>query len=140
MAEMRQALIRSEGDVRKKLMAQNPAIQAGIWIDQMTTSSTLAGNTAGSGPSNPPREPVVTPVQGGTGETNVITLVCRAVNLTSVDTSANSAIAYAVENEIKASPLVDPKATQLVGQITTDDATGTFTFTMNVAPVKPMNF
>jgi hypothetical protein len=57
-----------------------------------------------------------------------------------LDPSANSEIAYAVENEIKSSPLVDPKATQLTGQITPDDATGTFTFTVSVSPLNPINF
>ncbi len=73
-------------------------------------------------------------------ESNLVTLIVRAINLTAVDPSANSAIAYAVENQIKASSLVDPKATQLVGQITTDEATGTFTFTVTVALLKPVNF
>jgi hypothetical protein len=35
---------------------------------------------------------------------------------------------------------VDPKATQLTGQITPDDATGTFTFSVNVTPLNPLNF
>jgi hypothetical protein len=75
------------------------------------------------------------------GSTNIITFLCRAVNLTSVDPSASSEIAYAVENEMKNSPLVDPKATQLTGQITPDDSNGTFTFTVNVTPLlNPLNF
>jgi len=45
-----------------------------------------------------------------------------------------------VENEIKNSPLVDAKATQLTGQITTDDSNGTFTFTVNVVLRNPLNF
>jgi len=53
-----------------------------------------------------PNVPVaeVTPGASATGNTNVITLVCRAVNLTSVDPSAMSEIAYAVEKELQASP------------------------------------
>jgi hypothetical protein len=78
--------------------------------------------------------------QPGVTATNYITLVCRAVSLTGVDPSANSEMAFAVENEIKSSPLVDPKATQLTGQITTDEATGTFTFTLNVVPLNPLKF
>lgn len=81
------------------------------------------------------------PGQGGSmAPTNYITLLCRAVNLTSVDPSANTEIAYAVENEIKKSPLVDAKTTQLTGQITSDDSNGTFTFTVNVVPAKPLKF
>jgi len=85
--------------------------------------------------------PVVDPGQSALANTNnAITLLCRAVNLTGVDPSANSEIAYAVESEIKKSPLVDPKATQLTGQITPDDSNGTFTFTVSVTPLNPMNF
>ena len=80
-----------------------------------------------------------TPVAAGPTN-SVITLVCRAVNLSGVDASANSTIAFAVDNEIKTSPLVDPKATQLSGQITLDDSNGTFTFTVNVTPINPLNF
>jgi type IV pilus assembly protein PilM len=69
--------------------------------------------------------------------TNFVTLVCRAVNLSELDPSANSEMAYAVENELKNSALVDPKQTQLTGQITTDDTTGTFTFMVNVVPKSP---
>lgn len=72
--------------------------------------------------------------------TNVITLVCRAISLTSIDPSANRDIAYAVQDEIKASPLVDPKATSVDGNIVPDDATGTFTFTVKVAPLNPLTF
>ena len=78
--------------------------------------------------------------QAGTANTNMITLVCRAVNLSSVDPAANSAIAYAVETEIKNSQFVDPKATSLVGNIVPDDATGTFTFTLSVAPTNLPSF
>jgi len=34
----------------------------------------------------------------------------------------------------------DPKATQLVGEISPDDANGTFTFTVSVTPLKPPTF
>jgi type IV pilus assembly protein PilM len=77
---------------------------------------------------------------GGVTSTNYVVLVCRAVNLTSLDPSANSEIAYAVENELKNCPLVDSKATQLTGQITPDESNGTFTFTVNVVPLKPLKY
>ncbi len=37
LAEMRRALIRSEDDVEKKLSAQKPGVEVGIWIEQMTS-------------------------------------------------------------------------------------------------------
>ena len=137
MAEMRQAMIRSEGDIKKKFVAQNPTVDAGIWIEQMTPAGAASAATTGDQNGQPPG-----PAGQGANaaDANIITLVCRAVNLTSLDPSASSAIAYAVENEIKASPMVDPKTTQLVGQLTPDDLNGTFTFTVNVTPLKPVNF
>jgi hypothetical protein len=69
---------------------------------------------------------------------SVVSLVCRAVDLTSVDPSANSEIAYAVENELKASTnYFKPEGTQLTGQIT-PDANGTFTFGVTVTLVNPL--
>ena len=91
-------------------------------------------------PGGNPNPPPVDGSQSAANTNNVITLLCRAVNLTSLDPSANSEIAYAVETEIKKSPLVDPKATQLTGQITPDESNGTFTFTVNVTPLNPSNF
>ena len=88
----------------------------------------------------PGQDPNAPADQSGSSTNNVITLFCRAVNLTSLDPSANSEIAYAVENEIKNSPLVDPKATQLTGQITPDDSNGTFTFTVNVMMLNPLTY
>jgi type IV pilus assembly protein PilM len=164
LAEMRRALIRSETDIQKKLAAQKPNVDVGIWIETMTSAANLGAATGaapsaqmpgigmppgmppgfpggmppGGNPNMPPPGGAAPPAAGSAN--NAITLVCRAVNLTSLDPSASSEIAYAVENEIKNSPLVDPKATQLTGQITPDETTGTFTFTVNVTPLNPLNF
>jgi type IV pilus assembly protein PilM len=120
----------------------------GMGMPGMPPGEFPGGRPPGMGAEMPPgMNPNMPPP--GTGDASqpaaantnsVVTLLCRAVNLTSVDPSANSEIAYAVENEIKNSPLVDPKATQLTGQITPDEATGTFTFTVNVTPLNPLNF
>ena len=168
LMQLRGALIRSEDDIKKKLSAQKPGVEAGIWIEQLTSAANLGAastdvlNTPppgmpggygmppgmerppgypGGGP--PPQAPTpdvgsqpATAGQGGTN--NVITIVCRAVNLTSVDPSANSEIAYAVENELKACPIFDPKTTQLTGQITPDDSNGTFTFGITVSLLNPL--
>ncbi len=178
LSELRQAFMRSEADIQKKLSAQKPGVDVGVWVEQMTSSSSL-GAAAGvvtaapmpglvtpgyddgryGGRASrmmrggfPPPSAEVPPggaapdpnapadQSGGSSTNKVITLLCRAVNLTSLDPSANSEIAYAVENEIKNSPLVDAKATQLTGQITPDDANGTFTFTVNVTLLNPLNF
>ncbi|MBW8865011.1 MAG: pilus assembly protein PilM, partial [Verrucomicrobia bacterium] len=163
MSEMRRAMIRSEDGIKKKLSAQKPGIEAGIWIEQMVSASGLGGagaampqgvegamppryaypGTEGAAPPPPPPQLDANgqPIQGGT-TTNIVTLICRAVDLSknSGDASANSEIAYAVESEIKNSPMVDAKSTTLVGNIVADDSNGTFTFTVNVAPTNAPSF
>jgi hypothetical protein len=168
LADMRSALIRSETDIKKKLSAQKPGVEVGIWIEQITSPNALAGANGvpgagmpqppamdpryaamrGRGADLPPTPPTPPPDQtaqaaaaAGGSTTNSITLICRAVSLTSVDSSANPSIAYAVETEIKNSPLVDPQATQLSPNISPDDpVTSTFTFTVNVTLKTPLNF
>ena len=70
---------------------------------------------------------------------STITLICRAVNLSSVDSAANTDIAYAVLKAFQEDPLFDPKTTQLRGDITPDDVTGTFTFGITVGLQNPLN-
>jgi type IV pilus assembly protein PilM len=181
MSEIRRSLLRAEADMKKKLAAQNPNVDVGIWVERMTalpnmgTSSGVSQTPPVPGMGMPPGMPggllgmppgefagrppgmgmppggapgAGAPVAVDQGQAagnpaatnNVITFVCRAVNLTALDPSANSEIAYAFENEIKTSPLVDGKNTALTGQITPDDSNNTFTFTLNVTPLNPPNF
>jgi hypothetical protein len=165
LAEMRRDLIRSEDDIRNKMSAQKAGVDVGIWVERMTSAPNL-GTSAEGNPVTPmpqmglpggvpspamllglrPQPGSAAPPDGNVGQqplavtSNPITLVCRAVNLTAIDPSANSEIAYAVENEMKNSPLVDSKTTQLNGEMTPDDVNGTFTFTVNVTPLNPLNF
>jgi type IV pilus assembly protein PilM len=131
LAELKRVLIRSEEAVKKKLSAQKPGVEAGIWIEQLVYGTPGAAfSSPGTGTPPPPPNP-------GAGEgapsappisNNTITLVCRAVNLSSVDASASPGIAYAVESELKASPFFDPRGTGLLGNIVTDEASGTISF------------
>jgi hypothetical protein len=138
LAELRRVLIRAENETQKKLSAQKPGVQAGIWIEQMSVVMPTAGGGGASTP-NPGETQSATNAPGQTGQEAVITLVCRAVSLSSVDPSANSDIAYALQNELQASPYFDPKATQLSGEIKADDVSGTFTFGISVALKNPLN-
>ena len=166
ITEMRAALLRSEGDIRKQLLAgQKAGVDAGIWIEQMIASPTLGGAAAGSAAPVPgmgippmgampgmiPNEitpggmppgamPSSSPVASAVGK-SVITLICRAVSLRDVVATANKEIAFTVRTEIAASPLVDPAATVFAGEVSEPDpVTGTFTFTINVAPLNSPNF
>jgi type IV pilus assembly protein PilM len=178
LTQMRAALIRSEDDVQKKMAPIKPNVNAGIWIEKMTSAPALGSASAdnlGGQPDgmqmNMPNEeinlrergrgrgrmrgaaepaPVVEPapavdangqpVTESQGATNsVITLVCRAVSLTSIDSSANSEIAFAVKHELEECPAFDPKATQFIGQISPDDPNGTFTFGITVTLLNPLH-
>ena len=134
LAQLRSALIRSENDVKKKLSAQKPNVEVGIWIEQMTTIGNLQ-NPGAAASLNPgdAGTPSATPDQ-----INTATLVCRAMNLSAIDPSANSEIAFAVENQLKNCPVFDPKTTQLAGQTSPDDASGTFTFGVTVGLLNPL--
>jgi hypothetical protein len=67
-------------------------------------------------------------------QTNAITLICRAVDLSAVDSGANNEIVYAVVRELKAAQVFDPKTVQPSAQITPVDLNGTFTFSVTVTP------
>jgi type IV pilus assembly protein PilM len=152
VGEMRTALIRSEDTVKKKLSAQKPNIEAGIWIEQMISSGALAGGAMAPpsmGPDQMLARPgpgdaaTATPAPDASGQsTNIVMLVCRAVDLTKNggDASANIDMAHVVETEIKNCPMVAGAATSLVGSILTDDSNGTVTFTVNVAPTNVPTF
>jgi type IV pilus assembly protein PilM len=61
--------------------------------------------------------------------TNRITLVCRGVDMSRVDSSANATIAYALEAELRQIPLFTTN-TALSSPITDDPTTSTFSFTI----------
>jgi type IV pilus assembly protein PilM len=154
LADMRAALIRSEDIIKKKLATQKPGIESGIWIEQMSFANlpgsgygnqpNVGGMPPGMGglpmprpmPDMPPPNAGQTPDANAGVNTNAVTLVCRAVDLSKItgDSSVNPELAHVVETEIKNSQFVDGKNTSLTGNINADDATGTFTFTLVVAP------
>jgi len=130
LAECRRVLIRSEDEVRKKYAPQKPGMEAGIWIEQMTLGAAMPV---------PGDNSVAQSAAGGApNQNNAITLVCRAVDLSGIDSAANNEIVYAVERELKASPVFDPKTVQPSAQISPVDANGTFTFTITVSPQNPL--
>jgi hypothetical protein len=135
LVQTRGALIRAENDVEKKLSSEKPDIQAGIWVEQMTTMGAAAAAANNQPPGNAPQTGVGSTKAGAT-----MLLVCRAVSLNDVDASANSEIAYAVESELQAGKYFDPKTTTLAGNISSPDPNGTFTFGVNVTLSPPPQF
>jgi type IV pilus assembly protein PilM len=82
--------------------------------------------------------PLPTLGAASTNQLSAVKIVCRAVDLSSVASDANTTIIYTLENELKASPLLDPKDTQIVGSITPDETGRTFTVTFLLALKNPL--
>jgi hypothetical protein len=132
LSQLRDALIRSESDIKKKYSAQKPDMEPGIWIEQMTTIGNAAAN-----PNAPANTAAPQPAGGTPDQIGAVNLLCRAVDLTGIDAAANGEIAYAVENEFKAVPAFDPKTVQLSSQTSQVGADHTFTFGITVTLQNP---
>ncbi len=92
-------------------------------------------------PMNPDGTPASSLPQLATASTNQIStvkIVCRGVDLSGQISDANQTVYYTLENELKASPMLDPKDTQIVGTVTSDPATQTFTVTFLLALKNPL--
>lgn len=77
---------------------------------------------------------------GGTNK--VITITFRAVSLTRVSNQpeANKAIAYAVVDELRSSPLFDPENTKFASDVGNEEPPGTFTFTVSAKLKRELKF
>jgi type IV pilus assembly protein PilM len=94
----------------------------------------------------PPPNPELNPAAGAAGqapggvpgEISSCLVTFRAVSLTSISASANTDIAFAVLNELKASPLFDGEKTTFSGSLSQDEPPGTFTFPITVKLKRPL--
>lgn len=70
----------------------------------------------------------------------ILNITCRAVSLVHVSSTANPDMAFAVESELKNSPMFDPEGTQVPSSssISPDDANGTFTFPVTIKLKRPL--
>ena len=89
-------------------------------------------------PAPPPAEPGAPTEPGASGgatnDPSAITVTFRGVSLDHVSTTANKELAYAVQTELKASPLFDPLKTELTAdQMRSDETNLTFSFVMTVS-------
>lgn len=146
LPQLRHMLNQVEAQTMKKWDTQN----VGIWMEQFVSSTP---QTPTAGPAGAAAAPVQNAAEsaidtkyslgisdqvGATGaapaaspDQNTITIVCRAIKGPS-DT-ANSELMYALLDEFKASPLIDPKGTQAGTRIVSDDSRYTFTFAVKLA-------
>ena len=73
-----------------------------------------------------------------TNEVATITITCRAVSLASYSSSADTEMAFAVLNELKASPMFDADNTIFSGSLSSVEPPGTFTFPITVTLKRPL--
>jgi type IV pilus assembly protein PilM len=78
---------------------------------------------------------VVATVSGNTNQILAVKIQCRGVSLSQIP-GANNEIAYALDAELKQSPVFED--VKLDAQIPEDPATGTFTFGINLTLKKPL--
>ena len=153
--ELRKNLIQAEAKSKAKLGADT-----GVWIESVNMVTATAGAEGGEGGGRFPgreRSPYETGARSPYNTDPVpseqaapaadaskaagnydFTITCRAVSLTAVSASANTDIAFALLNEMKNSPMFVAEATQFAGNISADDAQGTFTFGINVKLKRPL--
>jgi hypothetical protein len=87
---------------------------------------------------NPGGAPAGAAAPGAPGEISSCKVTFRAVSLTSISPSANTDIAFAVLNELKASPMFDADKTIFSGGLSQDEPPGTFTFPITVKLKQPL--
>ncbi len=76
-----------------------------------------------------------------TNNISTVATVIRAVNINEQagDPAANDKVAYGLLAAIKASPMVDPAGTQLLGNVVEDKDSGTVSFPLNIKLKSPLS-
>lgn len=85
-----------------------------------------------------PGATAVASTPASTNEISKVTVTFRAISLTKSSPSANTETAFAVLNELRNSPLFDPKETEFSGNISPDEPPGTFTFPVSIKLKRPL--
>jgi len=145
-AELRKVLL----SVEKKCKEDKLHADAGVWIETMTVAYPAATDPQ-SNPANPAEPPpggegglppgMPPPAAGAPvvpGEISAIAVTCRAVSLTAVSPSANTDIAFMALTELQNNPLFEKAETQFLGNISGDEAPGTFTFGVSIKLKQPL--
>lgn len=99
------------------------------------------GGDGGEGSGDASSSASATPTKkksGSTNEISEINLVVRAVNLARLSPTNNLHIAASLEQELKASPMVDPATTRLGKQPTPEADAPTFSFEMTLGLKDPI--
>jgi type IV pilus assembly protein PilM len=131
MSELRRVFIQSERIAHEKLKTET-----GVWIEHFLTVSPRVEarpTNVGGTPVEEGGSPAGAVPASGASSSSVswITLVCRAVSLQDI-TDANTTIIYTLEKQLQACPMFDSSKTGLTGNVVSDEAGGTFSFSMVV--------
>ena len=162
LMELRRVMMQSELKTKAAMKTTAPNIEVGVWVEEFSpiypngtpfvvgaadNTGAVAVNTgnlgnagrygmAERGAAPVPQAPTPgTPGGGNPNEISSVTFRCRAVDQ-SVEV-ANSALAYQVEDELKASPFFAPPFILGTLERKKDESTNTFTFTVTVNLKKP---
>jgi type IV pilus assembly protein PilM len=116
----------------------------GAYAAQYTSQTSVAGTLEaaieskydlGAQPGADPAAVAAAAPAPGSGISTII-MVCRAKK--GANASANSDLMYAFLDDLRASPLVDSKGTQVGGKMGTEDSPYTFTFAVKVTLKNPL--
>jgi type IV pilus assembly protein PilM len=163
LMELRRVMNQAEIKTKTSMKTNSPNIEIGVWVEEFSPVypngtpfvAAAADNPGGGGGATmtmagryglspaeraPAPVPQATPQPGtpGAGNPNEITTVtfrCRAVDQPLE--VANSALAYQVQDELKASPVFAPPIQLGTLERKKEESTNTFTFTVTVNLKKP---
>jgi len=164
LMELRRVLMQSEIKTKALLKTNAPTIELGVWVEEFTPlypngtpflAPPADGGGGGGGgpvpggpvpgaarygigeraPTPTPTPATSAPAGGNPNEISTISFRCRAVDQPLE--VANSDLAYAVQDELKASPFFAPPITLGTIERKKEESTNTFTFTVTVNLKKP---
>ena len=97
----------------------------------------VPGIRAGSGKVESQKPVTGLAARGVANEAGVIRVKYRAINADTCSPAANTAMAFAVLDELKRNPMIDAEATRFDSDLSTEEA-GTFTFRVVIKMKKPL--
>ncbi len=163
LMELRRVMLQSELKTKAAMKTNAPNLEVGVWVEEFSPiypngtpfvagaadnpggggggNSAVMGNAARYGIAErsstpaPQAPPAGAPGGGNANEISSVTFRCRAVDQPLE--VANSALAYQVQDELRASPFFAPPIQLGTLERKKDESTNTFTFTVTVNLKKP---
>jgi len=131
LMELRQVMLKTERQGKAKFNTDT-----GIWIERMVIDCPPPGAGAAAEAATSPRRGRGSAMADPRGECNTISLICRAADLSHIAPDANANFAYALIDQLKASPFVASNSVA-VGSLSTPDR-DTVTVPVSFSPRRPL--